>query len=348
MQPESDLLQRGITAFQAGDRDNARKLLSEFVLSAPDNEQGWYFLAAVENDPAMRKAHLERVLVLNPSNAKAREVLERIKAREVEVNPVASASPAAASAPKSTRPKIYTLDPNDAAREGAASAGEGIRLPFRIPGAPQTIAPAEVVSAGWTLLKEGWQALLRRPGTYEFQVDSATWWRFWLVVVSGALISSALSLLLALLFVLQSDATLFSFVSILLTPLLTIPITVGALFAGIYAAHHYARSKGWNAPLVRHAMAAGIVWAPTVVFSSVLTFILSLLGLGGGLSGVFMLVLAGYIMGEGYGRLYVISEPRDKYAVPAITLLTMLVVIVIISVLLSGLIIGRALPFAIG
>ena len=95
-------------------------------------------------------------------------------------------------------------------------------------------------------------------------------------------------------------------------------------------------------------MAAGIVWAPTVVFSSVLTFILSLLGLGGGLSGVFMLVLAGYIMGEGYGRLYVISEPRDKYAVPAITLLTMLVVIVIISVLLSGLIIGRALPFAIG
>lgn len=348
MQPEHDLLQQGIAAFQAGDRETAHTLLARFVQDEPDNEQGWYYLAAVEKDPALRKRHLERVLALNPNNAKAREVLERIRARETAAEPAPAAeAPSPQPKPASQRPKIYALNPENKSPFGSLPPGEGVR-PLRIPGAPEQITPAELVNDAAALVRAGWQVLLRRPGVHQFEVNAATWWRFCLVVVAGAVVSSAISLLLALFIVLRDGAPLFSVISVLLTPLLTIPITVGALFVGCYVSWRFAQSRGWNAPLVRHAMLAGIVWSPTVIFSSVLTFILSLLGFGGGLTGIFMLILAGYIMGEAYGDLYVISEPRDKFAIPAIALLTMLVVITVATIVLGAFIVGGAVPFALG
>ncbi|MBL8133009.1 MAG: hypothetical protein JNL42_14205 [Anaerolineae bacterium] len=344
MQPEQDLLNQGISAFQAGDREKARELLNRFVSQSPDSEQGWYYLAAVEQDAHLRKQHLEHVLEINPSNIKAREVLDRIKAREENV--MQGGAPAAQTA--SARPKIRALNPEDERRPGQADiTEEGFRLPFRIPGAPAAVSPGGLVRDGLALLRSGWNVLLRRPGDYASQVDQATWWRFWLVTGTAATISAGVSLLLSLFIVIVTSANLFSFVSIILTPLLSIPLLVLALFLGCYASYRYAQAQGWKATLVRHSMTAGIVWAPTVVFTVVITFIFTLLGFGGGYTGLVMLILAGYIMSGGYERLYLLTETRDKAVLPLITLLVMLLAISLFRVILSSLVIGGALPFAL-
>lgn len=341
MQPGQDLLQKGIAAFQAGEREKARALLEQYVDIEPDDEQGWYYLAAVENDPGIRKRHLERVLAINPFNAKAREVLDRIKAREDSVG----ASEPAPSPVAARKEKIRTIDPAAAPRPGAADPEEGFKFPLRIQGAPDYVSLKSIAKDGFALLRSGWDVLLRRPGSYASEVDMATWWRFWLVILTAAVISAAFSLFLSLYFVVAFSGTLFSFFSILLTPLLSIPLTVFTLFVGCYASYRFALSRGWRAPLVKHAMTAGIVWAPMVVFTSALTFILSLLGFGTGLTAIFMMILAGYIMSEGYERLYLLTEPRDKYAIPAITLIVMLLIAVIFRAIFGAIIIGSAMPF---
>ncbi|MCK6578544.1 MAG: hypothetical protein L6Q98_10620 [Anaerolineae bacterium] len=345
MQPEQDLLNQGISAFQAGDREKARELLNHFVSQSPDNEQGWYYLAAVEQDAQLRKQHLERVLEINPGNVKAREVLDRIKAREANV--MQGGAPAART-PSGMRPKIRALNPEDERRPGQADiAEEGFRLPFKIPGAPASVSPGGLARDGLALLRSGWNVLLRRPGDYAAEVDQATWWRFWLVTGTAATISAGVSLLLSLFIVIVTSANLFSFVSIILTPLLSIPLLVLALFLGCYASYRYAQAQGWKATLVRHSMTAGIVWAPTVVFTAAITLIFALLGFGGGYTGLIMLILAGYIMSSGYERLYLLTETKDKAALPLITLLVMLLAISLFRVILSSLVIGGALPFAL-
>ncbi|MBK8021380.1 MAG: hypothetical protein IPK19_08065 [Chloroflexi bacterium] len=346
MQPDNDLLQQGITAFQAGDRDSARELLSHFLKLEPNSEQGWYYLAAVEQDAKLRKQYLERVLELNPSNAKAREVLDRIKARETDV--MNGGAPSGGVTPPPARPKIHNINPDAERRLGQAElSDEGFRLPFIIPGAPSRVSLNSLVQDGMTLLRSGWNVLLRKPAVYASEVDQATWWRFFLVTITAGLISAVVSLLLALFFVIVSGANLFSFVSILLTPLLGVPLGIVALLVGCYASYRYAQSQGWNATLVRHSMVAGIVWAPTLVFTAVITFVFTMLGFGGGFTGLVMLIMAGYIMSSGYERLYLVTEPKDKYGLPAITLIVMLLVLSVLQALLSGLIIRGALPFAL-
>lgn len=341
MQPGQDLLQKGIAAFQAGEREKARALLEQYVDIEPDDEQGWYYLAAVENDPGIRKRHLERVLAINPFNAKAREVLDRIKAREESLGGGEPApTPAAAR-----KEKIRAIDPEAAPRPGAADPEEGFKFPLRIQGAPEYVSLKSLAKDGFSLLRSGWDVLLRRPGSYASEVDTATWWRFWLVVLTAAVISAAFSLFLSLYFVVAFGSTLFGFFSILLTPLLWIPLALFSLFVGCYASYRFALSRGWRAPFVKHAMTAGIVWAPMVVFTSALTFILSLLRFGSGVTGILMMILAAYIMSEGYERLYLLTEPRDKYAIPAITLIVMLLIVILIRAILGGVIIGGALPF---
>lgn len=341
MQPGQDLLQKGIAAFQGGEREKARALLEQYVDIAPDDEQGWYYLAAVENDPGIRKRHLERVLEINPFNAKAREVLDRIKAREDSVG--VSDNVTTTAAPR--KEKIRTIDPNAAPKPGAADPEDGFKFPFKIQGAPEYVSLKSLAKDGLSLLRSGWDVLLRRPGSYASEVDMATWWRFWLVILTAAIISAAFSLFLSLYFVVAFGSNLFGFFSILLTPLLFIPLTLLSLFVGCYVSYRFAISRGWNAPLVKHAMTAGIVWAPMLVFVSALTFILSLLRVGSGVTGILMMILAAYIMSEGYERLYLLTEPRDKYAIPAITLIVMLVISILIRAILGGVIIGGALPF---
>lgn len=67
------LLKKGIAAAQGGNRDQARKLLSQAAAIDPGNENAWMWLASISEYPEELLAFLDRVLSINPGNCRASE-----------------------------------------------------------------------------------------------------------------------------------------------------------------------------------------------------------------------------------------------------------------------------------
>lgn len=65
------LLKKGVAAAQSGDRDQARKLLSQATAINPSSEDAWMWLASISDYPEELLAFLNRVLEINPENEKA-------------------------------------------------------------------------------------------------------------------------------------------------------------------------------------------------------------------------------------------------------------------------------------
>lgn len=69
------LFDKAMTAIQAQRHDEARALLAQLVAANPRHEEGWLWLAGVVDNLDQSIDCLERVLKLNPANAKAKEWL---------------------------------------------------------------------------------------------------------------------------------------------------------------------------------------------------------------------------------------------------------------------------------
>lgn len=67
------VLRKGIGSAQSGDRDQARKYLTQAVALDPDCEDAWMWLASISEYPEELLAFLDRVLQINPGNEKAVE-----------------------------------------------------------------------------------------------------------------------------------------------------------------------------------------------------------------------------------------------------------------------------------
>ncbi|MEO7659115.1 MAG: response regulator, partial [Pyrinomonadaceae bacterium] len=67
------LLKKGIAAAQSGDRDLARKLLSQTTAMDPTSQDAWLWLASISDYPEELLAFLDRVLDINPANVRAVE-----------------------------------------------------------------------------------------------------------------------------------------------------------------------------------------------------------------------------------------------------------------------------------
>ena len=74
----SQLLEQGIDAAKRGDRATGRKLLTQVLEADPANELAWIWLASCVNTLQERKECLERVLEINPDNARAKQALAAI------------------------------------------------------------------------------------------------------------------------------------------------------------------------------------------------------------------------------------------------------------------------------
>src|SRR5262245_5039834 len=92
-----NLSEQGIAAFKAGNKDQARQLLSQAVQQDPNDEQAWYYLAAAVDNPAQRKMALEKVLAINPNNDRARQVLDKVNAQLGNAESPAVSVPAASA-----------------------------------------------------------------------------------------------------------------------------------------------------------------------------------------------------------------------------------------------------------
>jgi tetratricopeptide (TPR) repeat protein len=76
-----DLLQQGIAAARAGQREEARALLMQVVEGDERNEQAWLWLAGVVDAPEDIRTCLQNVLDLNPANQQAQQGLAWVEQR---------------------------------------------------------------------------------------------------------------------------------------------------------------------------------------------------------------------------------------------------------------------------
>ena len=69
----SQMLQQGIKAAQAGNRSEARQLLTQVTEAEPRNETAWLWMASISEYPEELLIFLGKVLSVNPHNARALE-----------------------------------------------------------------------------------------------------------------------------------------------------------------------------------------------------------------------------------------------------------------------------------
>lgn len=72
------LLQRGIAAAQAGQKDTARQALQQAIRLDPQNETAWLWLSSVARDDQERIFCLKRLITINPHNEHAIKGLQRL------------------------------------------------------------------------------------------------------------------------------------------------------------------------------------------------------------------------------------------------------------------------------
>lgn len=77
------LLERAIALAQAGEREQARRLLLQAIEEDPTHVSAWLWLATVAADPDERINALQRVLELDPSHKTARSALEQLGQIEI-------------------------------------------------------------------------------------------------------------------------------------------------------------------------------------------------------------------------------------------------------------------------
>ncbi|RPJ01551.1 MAG: hypothetical protein EHM39_03135 [Chloroflexi bacterium] len=92
--PIEQLLKRGQEAVRAGDKAAGRALLEKVVTRDQNSELGWFWLAAAVSDLNEKRTCLGNVLVINPNNERARNLLSQIN----EMQPTAPV-PEATAAP---------------------------------------------------------------------------------------------------------------------------------------------------------------------------------------------------------------------------------------------------------
>lgn len=73
-----ELLQMGIRAAKAGNRDAARIAFQQILGQDKRHERATMWMAKLAEKPAERRKWLERVLEINPENEGAREALQRM------------------------------------------------------------------------------------------------------------------------------------------------------------------------------------------------------------------------------------------------------------------------------
>lgn len=74
----NDKFEQAINLYKAGNKERARELLLEVVNMEPNNAEAWLGLAICTEDLEKKKEFLEKVIEINPSHSKAKQLLQGI------------------------------------------------------------------------------------------------------------------------------------------------------------------------------------------------------------------------------------------------------------------------------
>lgn len=77
-------LQLGISAWKSGDRIQARKYLIAALKEDPQNEQAWSWMYQAAANDKERFECLNRILKINPNNARAKQLIEQLTASPIQ------------------------------------------------------------------------------------------------------------------------------------------------------------------------------------------------------------------------------------------------------------------------
>lgn len=253
------LVQQGIDAYKAGNKEEAVKLLSDAIRENGQDENAWLYLGAAIDDPVRKRQAFERVLSINPNNERAKNALARLSG-----GPSSAAKPAASTvAPASMPPK--------------PKAGEGFAVPFQVDGAPATLTMPYIIDTARVRIQQAIDIYTKQ--NYEEIVSSganATQWDSVFIVGVGVAAIGAAELLGRFIgFFL--GGFLGGFGALIVTPIFASIIGMAASAAGfagaVYASRAYLQNQNINVSMPQHSMYYALIWLPITLVAAALSFL---------------------------------------------------------------------------
>lgn len=324
-----NLTEQGIELLRGGDKDGARSLLQQAVQENPEDVRAWYYLAGSISSLYERRQALERVLELDPNHEKAKEQLAKLSGGNSD-----------------TPAKVA---------DSMNAPSSGFKLPIAIPDAPEYVTPDYLVNSFVETFKNGIAILRKQPGVYAQEVQQATWWHFWSYVgiayvlralastISSAIIQARVAAAFR-----GIDSDLFQVpgpnaVNILLTFILTIPLSILVLYAGLKASHWYVtKQANGQGSFVNHSYAIMLPATTISIIGSIVALVFAIVPILAALAGLAVLVLSIY------GLFVAADGIRMVHKVEGNTVWLTLVVMIAAQIC-AGIVLGIILsPFILG
>lgn len=309
----STLVQDGIAAYKAGQKEEAVRLLKDALREDQNDDRAWLYLGLALDDGDYKRKAFERAVQINPENVEARQALSKLKS--------ASGAKPPASAPR--REKVG----------GAASAAGGgstskspkslkdlpfanvvLPLPVKVDGAPEKLTIGHLLEAGQVGAQEGLD-LYTKPGSGS-QPDSVKAWEpVLLAIVATVAVGAGIFVgqLFALIYFIGRFARFFT-LSMLLSPFLAAiaaMLGMAAAFAvAVVASQQYLKNEKVEVDLPKHALYYARLAMPIALVQAALTLVAYVLGIVISLHWLTTLAVIGlsayawYLLSQDYQRLY--------------------------------------------
>lgn len=269
---EQEYMQSGLEALNSGDNNAAQVFFKQAIRVNNSNEEAWLNLAKTyptEPDKALKC--YENVIKINPLNAEAQRMIDRLSA-----SVAAETAAPAADTSASLREDAGSSGP----KEREPLGGPAVGAPKGIDGAPDTVNLDYFVDFFQRAFK-GSMALLTGQGDGSAELPTS-WWNATVLVVSTGVLTG--------LFAAISSLRYANILTIITLPLLYTLIAVIAVGGGAALSHWYLRTyRDGSASLLDHTMAYVRVWFPASLIFAVVLLI-------EGLTGNFVMDLRSFLL----------------------------------------------------
>jgi hypothetical protein len=255
---EREYMQSGQESLEMGDYNAAQVFFKQAIRVNNANEEAWLSLAKTyPTEPDKARKCYENVLKINPLNAEAQRMIDRLDM---------SSGGGAASY---TAPSASRSDTSDSLRGEAGTpagrkplGGPSVSAPKGVEGAPEHLNLDYLVDFYQRAFKSS-MAILTGQGDGSADLPTS-WWNVSLLTISVGIITG--------LFVFIDSLSFRSFLTILTVPLLVTLLTVIAVGAGAFLSHWYLRTyREGTADLLDHTMTYVRIWFPaSIIFAVVL------------------------------------------------------------------------------
>jgi tetratricopeptide (TPR) repeat protein len=265
----SPLVQQGIAAYKAGNKEEAVRLLSDAIRQNRNDETAWLYLGAAIEDPDRKRKAFEQVLTINPDNDKAKNALARLDAG-VSGSTAKPSGGAGSGAQVADKPKAGS-------KLWESLSQESFTLPFRVSGAPETVTiPRLTENARAKILEVSPIVLNRDYAAHAGQAQSAVMWDSVFIAMVGV-IATGLAEFLGRLVGWVTSLFRGGILGLLIFPLFSAIVGMTGVAAGfaasVYGTKYYLENQGIKVNFPQLSMYYAVVFLPLILANAVFTFV---------------------------------------------------------------------------